>query len=752
VTHSGTIFGSYSSRLPLGAQILARACLHSTFESFLYLKPAGSAVVVVSMAARYDDDNNDIDFARANQLREHDVECPICLRSLRETTMNNDDDYELQWTQSPVCGHSFCRPCLDQWLLAPLPPGATKSALAGTTCTLGRCPVCREELSYFEMHDYVTRELIVPLNSPLDKGLQGAIFLERGLPSVGWSSLHFPIVDTAATDAAAATTTTAADAAADAAATPEDDNRSVGDNEENNTNEFKASDSLDADPSRRRRRRRSSSNNNGNDTVEEALPFLNFENVPGTAERGEPLLLHFKSSRYYAPTHTWEGQAMYNGYSSNADNGDTIVANGPVSRTWRFILSFSGHFRHVTQGVMIRTTTFYEADDRTNASDGNTGSFEFINGTWVMEPAPHNSNDVHDNRLSAHYWNRNAERILTVVHGEVQDETLSIRVESTDTGLICRHLNDANANMVAAWDWTTYPEGPTYVGARLEWHAETRNGTTTDTTDSEHQQQQPITMWIRQSPPIASIRSTPVVSRPTAPPRVQVETIPMGGPGGSVMLRIPQTGIVPPEEKPRPTYHADSLWGNTYCQFLQVGLMSLHFGAVDSDEEETNGLVYMSMEHPGMSQVPPLDNGHPLPSRLPCRTVSWNAATRTFTGEIDWLREAQSPWQGTAKMHLNLTFDPQFMCIVSGTIRHEIHDEKGRFPLMNFKTKNFYCNAALYRAFCDMDNLDMVGLEQRLRTEGAANGVWNQILKVATAAEHDRGTDVCTDPTDYDEK
>jgi hypothetical protein len=122
-------------------------------------------------------------------------------------------------------------------------------------------------------------------------------------------------------------------------------------------------------------------------------------------------------------------------------------------------------------------------------------------------------------------------------------------------------------------------------------------------------------------------------------------------------------------------------------------------------------------------------------------------------GEIDWLREAKSPWQGTAKMHLSLVFDSQFMCIVSGTIRHEIHEEKGRFPLMNFKTKNFYCNAGLYRAFCDMENdLDVVLLEQRLRREGATDGVWTQILKVATAAEHDRGTDECTDPTDYDEK
>jgi hypothetical protein len=46
----------------------------------------------------------------------------------------------------------------------------------------------------------------------------------------------------------------------------------------------------------------------------------------------------------------------------------------------------------------------------------------------------------------------------------------------------------------------------------------------------------------------------------------------------------------------------------------------------------------------------------------------------------------------------------------------------------------------------------MVGLEQRLRREGAADGVWIQIVKVATAAEHDRGTGECTDPTDYDEK
>merc|ERR1712130_656734 len=60
-----------------------------------------------------------------------------------------------------------------------------------------------------------------------------------------------------------------------------------------------------------------------------------------------------------------------------------------------------------------------------------------------------------------------------------------------------------------------------------------------------------------------------------------------------------------------PSYHSNTLWGNTFCQGLTVGLASYHFLPQNQNEEINDDAyhAYISYEHPRTSQWPPLDNG-----------------------------------------------------------------------------------------------------------------------------------------------
>jgi hypothetical protein len=114
----------------------------------------------------------------------------------------------------------------------------------------------------------------------------------------------------------------------------------------------------------------------------------------------------------------------------------------------------------------------------------------------------------------------------------------------------------------------------------------------------------------------------------------------------------------------RPSYHVDTLWGNTFCQAFCVGLASYHFVGPDADG---NLQAYISYEHPRTASWPPLDNGTAVPPRVQFRNTSWDASTRTFRGDICWLEVYETRWQGEAKWSYEIQFDPSFMYISGGT-------------------------------------------------------------------------------------
>jgi hypothetical protein len=131
---------------------------------------------------------------------------------------------------------------------------------------------------------------------------------------------------------------------------------------------------------------------------------------------------------------------------------------------------------------------------------------------------------------------------------------------------------------------------------------------------------------------------------------------PRGGRG----LRYVRLAAAAAATTPRPAYHRASLWGNTFVQGLRAGepvvyqrparqliqpgclgrppdrwgnghrtgLASYHFVAREQ--------AYISYEHPDCAAWPPLDNGAPVPARMPFDQMSWDEDSRTWTGSIEW--------------------------------------------------------------------------------------------------------------------
>ncbi len=132
-------------------------------------------------------------------------------------------------------------------------------------------------------------------------------------------------------------------------------------------------------------------------------------------------------------------------------------------------------------------------------------------------------------------------------------------------------------------------------------------------------------------------------------------------------------------------FNSSDPWGNTFIQANTVGLASYHF--ISPTGEGENG-AYISYEHERCSSWPSLDDGSPVPQRVPFVNHSYDARTRTFRGTIPWLEVYGTTWQGDTEWIYEIIFDTSFVCILRGsvTMANEITDYG--------ETLN-YCNAAI---------------------------------------------------------
>jgi hypothetical protein len=214
-----------------------------------------------------------------------------------------------------------------------------------------------------------------------------------------------------------------------------------------------------------------------------------------------------------------------------------------------------------------------------------------------------------------------------------------------------------------------------------------------------------------------------------------------------------------------PVYHANTVWGNVFCQAFKVGLASYHFVPPTADEEQM-GRVYISYENPATSEWPPLDNGQPIPAKVYFHNISFPNAT-TFRGSILWEQDYGTPWQGMIRWEYEMIFDEEFTCIVGGTVMsYSVHTPEVPRELSRYGEALVYVNAALYRevqrrltvelgeggdhssqAYSDSFRSFSLELRLRLQRQNASVRTIAMTHRILTLAYQQGDTDVC--PIDY---
>jgi hypothetical protein len=199
--------------------------------------------------------------------------------------------------------------------------------------------------------------------------------------------------------------------------------------------------------------------------------------------------------------------------------------------------------------------------------------------------------------------------------------------------------------------------------------------------------------WIRES------RPPPIQPSSTGGSAVAVKVTPIGEELGRRYRRVDEAFVNQTlSASLLPTYHADTVWGNVYCQHFTVGLASYHFVRPPSSESGQDGLVYIFYEHGKVSQWPLLDNSQPIPARVAFRNISFPDPF-TFRGQICWWQDYGTTCQGMARWEYEMKFDRQFICIVSGTVNCASRNETDVKEMSQYGSSLIYCNAALYSLF-----------------------------------------------------
>ena len=115
-------------------------------------------------------------------------------------------------------------------------------------------------------------------------------------------------------------------------------------------------------------------------------------------------------------------------------------------------------------------------------------------------------------------------------------------------------------------------------------------------------------------------------------------------------------------------------------------MASYHFLEPDDDG---NLQAYISYESSSTEVWPSLDNGNPVPARVPFRNIEWDQNTRTFKGDICWEEDYQTTWTRAGLWQYEITFDSTFMFVVSGTVSSSVREPH------KFGIDLIYINAAM---------------------------------------------------------
>ena len=121
-----------------------------------------------------------------------------------------------------------------------------------------------------------------------------------------------------------------------------------------------------------------------------------------------------------------------------------------------------------------------------------------------------------------------------------------------------------------------------------------------------------------------------------------------------------------------PKYNGKSVFGNVFTKRLYIGSSSYHFLS------PTN--CFISYRHPACRDLPPLDDGSPLPTRVDFHNVVWNEEERHLTATIEWEKDFGTSWNDNVRWKLDMYFDTEYMVILKGDIQCEWCRERRARP------------------------------------------------------------------------
>lgn len=121
-----------------------------------------------------------------------------------------------------------------------------------------------------------------------------------------------------------------------------------------------------------------------------------------------------------------------------------------------------------------------------------------------------------------------------------------------------------------------------------------------------------------------------------------------------------------------PKYNGDSVFGNVFTKRMYIGSASYHF--VSPTES------YVSYRHPACKDLPPMDDGSPLPTRVNFHNLQFDPEERKLTATIEWEKDFGTSWNDNVRWKLTMNFDSEYMVILKGGIQCEWCKERRARP------------------------------------------------------------------------
>jgi hypothetical protein len=747
----------------------------------------------MSKNEKHNERNND-----EHNHEDHSLQCPICFVDHNDNDDASPDSAPLLFVHGP-CGHVFCQPCLERHLLRwnAAASVSTRQDFRYAPIempTLGRCPVCRQELYLLDVVEYEEYEKSNDTNSnesnsrkmSVSKSMRnvsikkntkslyhkntdcsswpiaGMVFAELSQGTgVGWGSLHFPPHP----------------ASVVGSLTPELLSK----------------------------------------------PYMDTTKFP-MANRNRQMRLAFFGAHYYAPTRTFRGSVRIP-FETSLNHTNTSDADATEQEQLftvsNVLVQFSADYSYITTGVIIkRQQLLHNLTQIRNEHpfDGRWKVVEYQNpagGSSESATAVATSTLEIDVTGRSFYDSDGNFCVAQMLSADALEENQRNGYSNGNKNdLVCRIVDAASIQAVwglqrSEWDRTVQPMGPE-VGESLCWtrivendnssgntRANSNADNNTEDTNGNGGNAGEEVGGENDDSTTATTRnrnSTMVWTRLTISETVPPNTVNrLGGSSGSLFQRVlsAQERAARLEQEQlanlsnTPVYHIREVWGNTFCQASRVGLASYHFvapasasasasgnnnmdqddnnnGNNDDDDDDDDGLphVYISYEHRDTAQWPPLDNGSPIPRRVRFHNVSFPTPS-TFRGEIHWQGDYGTSWQGDIRWEYEMTFDEAFMCIVSGQVKSVTQHNEDPQEWVRYGQDLIYINAAMWdhfrqerdnssgmdAAMTDIDQFREMSaqLQRRLRRDGASVRAAASIHRILVAAHGSNGTN----PVDY---